>query len=172
MEPYNHFADKERPILVRYIKAKFSFDNSRADDVVQDALIQGFERDQKSGFDDEQYRRSYVYQCARHRAIDEIRRSDRQAQAATDGGGEDLLDSSDAVMRETQEFIAGYSVEQIRSALAELLPQWYEILFLAFYKGLRNDEIACRLKLTKKTVEGRKHRALERLRKILGGEDK
>lgn len=172
MGPYNEFAEKVRPNLVDYVMARFSLDTSRAEDVAQEALIQGFERDQESRFKGEQHRQAFVYQCARHRAIDEIRRGGRQAQAATDVGCENLFESSEAVVHETQEFIAGFDVEQIRSALAELWPQWYEVLLLAFHEEMTNEEIADRLKLTKPAVEGRKHRALARLHRILGDENK
>lgn len=172
MEPYSEFARKKRPSLVRFIMARYSFDNSRAQDVVQDALIQGFKHDMESGFVHEQHRWGYVRQCARSRAIDEIRRGKRQAQSASDVWGDDLLDTLPAEVEEAHAFIASCDDERLQSALEELAPQWYEVLLLAFFEGLTNAEIASQLKLTMHAVEGRKHRAVERLRRILGGEDK
>lgn len=169
MQPYDQFAEKERLHLVGYVKAKYSFDDSRAEDVVQEALIQGLVRDQEGGFVSAEHRQAFVYQAARHRAIDEIRRANRQARTGADQQIGQLADPSETEIAEAQEFIAGYDVEEIRAAAANLRPRLYDILYLAFYEGLTNEEIARRLKLTYQQAAGRKHRALKRLRELLAG---
>jgi len=170
MESYHRFAEKERPRLVEYIRGKYSFD-SCAEDVVQEALIEGLKHDRDGRFVSEKHRLAVVYQTARRRAIDELRRIRRRPYTGVDEQIDELPDSSETEIAQTQEFIAGYDVEQIQAALAKLPPKLYEILYLAYYEGLTNPEIARRLGLRKGQVASRKDRGKRRLGGMLGDQE-
>ena len=109
--------------------------------------------------------RAWLLRLTRNCAIDELRRHpQRLASAATlpehiFHALPDPLALADAAERQA-----------VRDALATLLAEQKDALFLAFFQGLSHQEIATCLRIPLGTIKARIHRALQTLRQHLQGE--
>jgi len=130
--------------------------------------------------------KAWVYRIARNMAIDTIRRRKTIAfyglaeAFGTQGGGageDGRLKEGFASRRHGQALIdsdrrttpadaveMAEDREEVQSVLMKLLPQWREVLILAQYEQLSNDEIAAVLGCTRKTVKQLAFRARNEFR--------
>lgn len=122
-------------------------------DCVQDVFIRAYEHLQRGKSVNSQW----LYKVARNRAIDEIRRSKREA------ADTELLSRFGAPAPDED-------LTSLHSAFAALSPSDRAILALSAVEGLSGEEIASRLGIRHSAVRTRLHRARERFRRLYEGE--
>jgi RNA polymerase sigma-70 factor (ECF subfamily) len=107
---------------------------------------------------------TWVYTIARNLRIDRLRRQvvwqDLPEELERTPSEDDLPD--DALSREQQR-------ERIRTALATLPPEQYEVVYLSYIEGLSHNEIAERLGTPLGTIKSRMRLAYQKMRDSLGG---
>ncbi len=144
-----------------------------AEEVVQDVFLTAWR--QAARFDPRRGSvAAWLFALARHRAIDWLRRRSRQPAAAMEdgvlaavlGNGAGSLPAADVAGQAEEELLA----REVRRVLEEL-PEMYRVpLFLAYYRGLTQREIAQLLGLPLGTVKTRLRTALELLRQALASQ--
>ncbi len=112
--------------------------------------------------------KSYLCVLARHRAIDVVRKREKQRGDVSIDDEEQLLQIPD------DQTVDGALVEkelrrEVFSSIKELGAPDSDIIIRKYYLGQSSKEIADALKLTVSSVDTRAHRALAKLRKISGG---
>lgn len=100
---------------------------------------------------------AWVYGIARHVISDVARRSRKTAEPIDDIAGEDFAPTTDTRVR-------------LAAALAALPDDQRRVVELKFFLGLTNDEVARALGKSPGAVNTQQWRALENLRRALGGE--
>ncbi len=101
--------------------------------------------------------RGWLFRIARNNAVDELRRSQRESALA--------LPEVDAGVDSANVVDDRLLVEQ---ALKELRPRERELIALKFFAGLENDQIARVLKISRSNAGTQLHRAMSRLRDVMG----
>ena len=139
-------------------------DPARAEEVVQDAMVEVWRR--ATRFDSEQGPvRSWVLMITHRRAVDRVRteqsRRDREERVAS----RDQEPPSD-VVSDTVEH--GFERQRVVRALDALTPLQREAVKLAYYSGLTHQEIAEALDAPLGTVKTRIRDGMIRLRDSLG----
>ena len=138
-------------------------DRAEAEDVLQEVFLQVWRR---AGDFDEARGRAFTWlvTIARSRALDRLRSAGSRARL-TEGAAQtprdDVSDAAlDALKSETSAIV--------REALAELPDEQRRTLFLAYFEGLTQVEIAARLGDPLGTVKTRMRSGLIKLRELLG----
>ncbi len=135
-------------------------DTPAAEDVVQEVFLELW---RKPGAYDPQRGplRSWLCAVARNKAIDQLRRADRQAAAfvvlAEAGVGED---AAEPVLRKAL-------AEAVREAIEELPAPHRAAIVLAYYRGFTYRQVALTLSIPEGTAKSRLRRALRRLNELL-----
>jgi RNA polymerase sigma-70 factor (ECF subfamily) len=154
--------DRYRLILFGLIM-RILHDRTDAEDVLQEVFLQVWRR---AGDFDEARGRAFTWlvTIARSRALDRLRSAGsraRLAEGAAQAPSEDIGDAAlDAVKSE--------QVAIVRQALAGLPDEQRKPLFLAYFEGLTQTEIAARLGDPLGTVKTRMRSGLIKLRESLG----
>jgi RNA polymerase sigma-70 factor (ECF subfamily) len=139
-------------------------DASAAEDVAQDTFVRAYRnlgrfaiRGLRDSFS------SWLFQLARHGAIDELRRRARRPAPVPEAGADESAPGADpadgTAARERERAIA--------AAVGELPEDQRTALALAAYEGLSYAEIAHIMKSSEKSVEARLYRARQFLRRRL-----
>jgi RNA polymerase sigma-70 factor (ECF subfamily) len=153
--------DRYRLILFGLIM-RILHDRSEAEDVLQEVLLQVWR--QASNFDAERGRPfTWLVTVARSRAIDRLRSLNSRERIANESSREEiepLPDASDNALKSEQGKI-------VRHALAELPEEQQRTLFLAYFEGLTQSEIAARLDAPLGTVKTRMRSGMIKLRELL-----
>ncbi|HEY8491443.1 MAG TPA: sigma-70 family RNA polymerase sigma factor [Dehalococcoidia bacterium] len=134
-----------------------------AEDVTQEVFLRLWRRPEL--FDGSRGRfTTWLLSVARNRAVDEVRSAGRrlQREAPPESGPPDLGDASAA----DPELEAQLALEReaVRAALATLPPEQQEVLVLAYFGGLTQQEIAQRLGQPLGTVKTRIRLGMKKLR--------
>ncbi len=111
---------------------------------------------------------TWAVAMTRNKAIDRIRSVQRRIRLRDEAGAE--MDP-DAFVHERQPFDDVNAQEQgamVRSAVLQLNAEQREVIEMAFFSGLTQNEIAQRLNEPLGTVKARIRRGMMRLRKIVG----
>lgn len=117
--------------------------------------------------------RPWMYTIATHLAIDALRRVGRQQAVSLDESRGDATQSANSLMEllETQEsspldeVLKEETRERVRSSVDRLPDLLRQVLILAYYQGLKYQEIADILDIPVGTVKSRLHAALVKLQK-------
>jgi RNA polymerase sigma-70 factor (ECF subfamily) len=153
--------DRYRSILFGLI-LRILHSQPEAEDVLQDVFIQVWQR--AANFDETRGKPfTWLVTMARSRAIDRLRVLNSRGRTVTEAAREVVDEVSDAVvdtMRSEQSAI-------VRSALAQLSEEQRRTLFLAYFEGLTQSEIAERLGEPLGTVKTRMRTGTIKLREIL-----
>lgn len=135
-----------------------------AEDVVQEAFLSLW-RHPHSYQPDRGSVRSWLLTIVRNRCIDLIRHGKLRDDSSVD------FEAVTALLADTHdtwdEVTRNLDARRLRQALATLPSEQRQVLLLAYFKGLTQDEIAQRLGLPLGTVKGRARMALQKLRKQL-----
>jgi RNA polymerase sigma factor (sigma-70 family) len=107
----------------------------------------------------------WLLMITRNRAIDQLRRQTARGQdRQVSWSGFDIADDSSNLEIEVEERL---QKDRLRSAIAALPPEQSEVLALAYFHGLTQQEIADRQGLPLGTVKTRIRLALQKLRESL-----
>jgi RNA polymerase sigma-70 factor (ECF subfamily) len=154
--------DRYRLILFGLI-LRILHSQPEAEDVLQEVFLQVWRR--ASDFDEKRGRPfTWLVTLARSRAIDRLRSlgsRDRTAIEAARAATDNIVDAADDAVKSEQG-------EIVRSALKELPEEQRRALFLAYFEGLTQSEIARRLNSPLGTVKTRMRSGMIRLRELLG----
>ena len=135
-------------------------DPSQAEEVVQDAFLQVWNRATTFDLARGGNPRGWLLTIVHHRAIDFRRRNhDRQVGQTTLHDVEHLLSPPDA----WQDVAATLTREQVRAAIETLPPDQSRVIQLAYFEGLSHGEIAERESAPLGTVKGRIRLGLKKL---------
>jgi RNA polymerase sigma-70 factor, ECF subfamily len=139
--------------------------SSDVEDLVQEVFIQAIKS--YDSFNEAASPKTWLYSIARHLAIDEIRKKQRNK-------WKDILTfntSPEPQTDRTPEYLMGLSEEnsELIQAIHSLNQHYKEILILRGISGLTTYETAQTLKWTENKVRSTYHRAKRALRKQLGG---
>jgi RNA polymerase sigma factor (sigma-70 family) len=111
--------------------------------------------------------RSYLAVLAHRRAVDEVRRSERQAraQAATSVHSDEGPETG-----VVESLTNAWRSQRLSAALAELPTDQRKAVELAYYDGLTYKQVATVLRVPEGTAKSRLRLAMNRLRLLLGDE--
>ncbi|MBI2170738.1 MAG: sigma-70 family RNA polymerase sigma factor [Chloroflexi bacterium] len=156
----------------RRSKAVFGFalhllrDMAKAEEVTQEVFLNVWLKARtfdpsRGGFN------TWVMTMAHHKAIDQMRRIQRQRTALEEAAQDSLVHldtSSDSPLMGAQK---AQEAETVRKALETLPAEQRTVITLAYYQGLSQSEIATRLKQPLGTVKTRMRLAIQKLRVAL-----
>lgn len=154
--------DRYRLILFGLI-LRILHDRQEAEDVLQEAFLQVWRR--ATDFDESRGRAfTWLVTIARSRALDRLRSLGSRAKLADEVVAHSLGDAAGDAAADALRSEQGVIV---RRALAELPEEQRQALFLAYFEGLTQSEIADRLGDPLGTVKTRMRSGLIRLRELL-----
>ncbi len=154
--------DRYRLILFGLI-LRILRDRAEAEDVLQEVFLQVWLR--ASDFDEARGRAfTWLVTIARSRALDRLRSAGSRARLAEEAAQTPRDDTGDAAL----DALKSETGAIVRQALAELPDEQRRTLFLAYFEGLTQVEIAARLGDPLGTVKTRMRSGLIKLRELLG----
>jgi RNA polymerase sigma-70 factor (ECF subfamily) len=154
--------DRYRLILFGLI-LRILHDREEAEDVLQEAFLQVWRR--AADFDAARGRAfTWLVTIARSRALDRLRSAGSRARLAEEAGRLPHDEVGDAA----QDAVKSEQGAIVRQALAELPEEQQKTLFLAYFEGLTQTEIAARLGDPLGTVKTRMRSGMIKLRELLG----
>ena len=160
---YDRYAPVALGIIVRIIQ-----DRAEGEEVLQESFWRVWT--QAATYDPEKGPfRAWMFSIARRQALDLLRRRNVRPQAARDASEErryEQAPASDAAVSEVAE--QAIAAQQVRGALVRLSDEQFQVLELAYFKGLTRQEIAQTTGLPLGTVHTRARLGLQKLRSILG----
>ncbi len=139
-------------------------ERAEAEDTLQEVFLQVWQK--ASTFDEARGTAfTWLVTLARSRAIDRLRARNARYRAGTEAARNDGMHvEADAV---DQAMLSEQS-QTVRKALLEIPEDQRRTLFLAYFEGLTQSEIAARLEEPLGTVKTRARAGLKKLREILG----
>ncbi len=132
-----------------------------ADEVAQEAFLSAWKA--LPNFRGDSRFSTWLYQLTSHAAIDLMRREKRQivAEDITDVGAPDPAPGPQQQAEQSE------TRQAVRDAMAQLSPEYRQIVVLRFLQELSYEEIGAVLKLPPGTVKSRLNRAKSQLKDIL-----
>jgi RNA polymerase sigma-70 factor (ECF subfamily) len=153
--------DRYRLILFGLI-LRILHDRQEAEDVLQEAFLQVWRR--AADFDESRGRAfTWLVTIARSRALDRLRALGSRARLAEEVEHSPRYEVGDAA----EDALKSEQGTIVRQALAELPEEQRRTLFLAYFEGLTQTEIAARLGDPLGTVKTRMRSGLMKLRELL-----
>jgi len=153
--------DRYRLILFGLVM-RILHDRAEAEDVLQETFLQVWRR--AGDFDEARGRPfTWLVTIARSRALDRLRASASRGRVAGEAAQmphDDVGDAAEDALRSEQG-------KAVRQALAELPSEQRRALFLAYFEGLTQTEIAARLGDPLGTVKTRMRSGMIKLRELL-----
>ncbi len=152
---YNELFELYYPILCNYV-LKLSNNRSLAEDSTQEAFIKLWEK--RKQIDSKLSVKNYLFKICHNQFLQNIRKQKKERAFLDEiragvfyemGFGEESKSSR---------------IDQIRKLIGELPPKCKEVFILSKYDRLKYHEIADRMGISKKTVEGHISKALHFLR--------
>ena len=153
--------DRYRLILFSLI-LRILHDRAEAEDCLQDVFVQVWRR--AKDFDETRGRAfTWLATIARSRALDRLRSSASRTRIAAEAETWPQESTGDAAA----DALRSEEGETVRQALAELPEEQRRALFMAYFEGLTQSEIAARLGDPLGTVKTRMRAGLSKLREVL-----
>ena len=158
--------DRYRLILFGLI-LRILHDRQEAEDVLQETFLQVWRR--AADFDESRGRAfTWLVTIARSRALDRLRALGSRAKLAEEVGHSPREETGDAA----EDALKAEQGTIVRQALAELPEEQRRTLFLAYFEGLTQTEIAARLGDPLGTVKTRMRSGLMKLRELLSNQSR
>ena len=152
------------PQVYRYIRSKV-VTVAEAEDLTEEVFlgalqgIVGLRASDEAGF------LGWLFQIARHKIADNLRRQYRRPTEPLDPE----LEVGDPGPTPEEEVLRGDARREVRAALAELTPEQQEVLVMKFSLGYDNARVASVLGRSPGAINQLQHRALGALRRALTG---
>lgn len=141
--------------------SQFTLDTSSAEEIVQDFFVRVWER--RSGLLSSNSLKSYFFTSVRNRCFNFLKRKKVELEVI----GELQALANEHLLFDPDIYVASELQEKIRQAVDALPERCREIFVMSRFKGMKNDEIAENLNLSKRTVETHISNALTFLRRDL-----
>lgn len=141
--------------------SQFTLDTSSAEEIVQDFFVRVWER--RSGLLSSYSLKSYCFTSVRNRCFNFLKRKKVELEVI----GELQALANEHLLFDPDIYVASELQEKIRQAVDALPERCREIFVMSRFKGMKNDEIAENLNLSKRTVETHISNALTFLRRDL-----
>ncbi|MGQ1788170.1 RNA polymerase sigma-70 factor [Saccharicrinis sp. GN24d3] len=156
------FADHHRSLV--FYALKFVERHDVASDIVQEAFVKLWENRNKIVINASL--KAFIYKTVYHLCLNhleqlKIRATHHQAIFL------ELMNIELDYYNREESLIQKELAKLIEEAVNKLSPDYKEVVVLSRYQGLKNKEIAEKLKISQRTVETRIYRALNKLRKEL-----
>lgn len=171
-EAYGELLHRFQREIYSYLR-RYLGQDALAEDVFQNTFIQVYQKAKQ--FEAGRKVKPWLYAIATHQAIDMLRKINRRAtvsleqMAAGDDGDNhswiDSLSSSEADPFDAMELAE--QRERVNEALATLPEHLRMTIILAYYQGLKYQDIADIVKIPVGTVKSRLHAAMNRLHEAL-----
>lgn len=160
---YDRYAAAVLGIVVRIVQ-----DRAEGEEILQEAYWRVW--NQAASFDAEKGPfRAWMFSIARRQALDLLRRRSVRPQAPRDETEERLFDQAAAPDETVAEAVEhAIAAEGLRGALQHLSGEQFQVLEMAYFKGLTRQEIANVTGLPLGTVHTRARLGLQNLRSLLG----
>ena len=164
---FEHLYDRFAPIVLGIV-VRIVQDQAEGEEVLQESFWRVWT--QAATFDPNKGPfRAWLFSIARRQALDLLRRRSARPQAPRDESEERRFEQAAAPEAGVPEAAERAIVaEQLRGALERLSGEQYQVLDLAYFKGLTRQEIAQTTGLPLGTVHTRARLGLQKLRSILG----
>ena len=161
---YDRYAAILMGVVLRIVKQR-----AVAEEIVQETFWRVW--DKADSFDVSQGKFStWMYSIGRRLAIDHTRRQKIRPQAARSEAEEEMmLREPDDATNVVETADLRIEQERVRSALTTLPPEQYEVIELAYFRGLTRREIAAEIDTPLGTIHTRARLGLEKLRTALEG---
>lgn len=145
-------------LRLSYFAFKMLDDKAGAEDVAQDAFVKYWTR--RGEFPNETTAKTYLYITVRNACLNILRH---------EGVEKKYLEQQDKTKTQEEEkglsqIIESEVLGEIHKAIEDLPPGCRQVLKLAYFEKLKNDEIASLLQVSINTVKTQKARALQLLR--------
>jgi len=159
---YDRYAASLMGVVLRIVKER-----TVAEEIVQETFWRVW--DKADGFDPNRGKFStWMYSIGRRLAIDHTRRQKIRPQAARSEAEEEImLRKPDGKTNVVETAALHIEQERVRSALTALSPEQYEVIELAYFKGLTRREIAEEIDTPLGTIHTRARLGLQKLRTAL-----
>ncbi len=141
--------------------SQFTLDTSSAEEIVQDFFVRVWEK--RSGLLSSNSLKSYFFTSVRNRCFNFLKRKKVELEVI----GELQALANEHLLFDPDIYVASELQEKIRQAVDALPERCREIFVMSRFKGMKNDEIAENLNLSKRTVETQISNALAFLRRDL-----
>jgi RNA polymerase sigma-70 factor (ECF subfamily) len=163
---FAEFYDRHSPLMFS-VACRILRDTSEAEDVLQEAFVQIWEKAAK--FDPKLGKaNSWAAILVRNKAVDRIRASQRRTRLAEEAGAEQVIAGN--VDDTANEAVYGHEKTLlIQSAIVELPGEQRQAIELAYFSGLTQDEISKKLNQPLGTIKARIRRGLLKMRDQLEG---
>lgn len=159
---YDRYAPTVLGVIIRIVQ-----DHAEGEEILQEAFWRVW--NQAATFDpDKGPLRAWLFSIARRLALDLLRRRSVRPQAARNESEERLFERApapDAGVPDAAE--QAIAAEQLHGALGKLSGEQFQVLELAYFRGLTRQEIAQTTGLPLGTVHTRARLGLQNLRSIL-----
>ena len=146
---------------------RFTKNRELIKDCLQDLFLELWNR--RKAIVDTPYVTIYLIKALRNNLLRKLRK-EQGWRAATDEGIEPETSITDGLTAETEWIALEASTEteqSLRQAVGQLPKRQQEVVFLKFYEGLSNDDIAQVMEIEKQTVANFLYRAMTQLRNYL-----
>jgi RNA polymerase sigma-70 factor (ECF subfamily) len=159
--------ERHQPAIHSFLH-RFLGDAAAAEDVVQEVFWRVWQH--RSTYDGRHGFTAWLYVIARHAALDEIRRRNRQATpfSGLRDGQEEQIDSGDLAVPGSETSVRQLTLRgQVREALLRLPPEQRTCLILREYESKSHREIAEILGCSEANARVLTHRARQAMRRLL-----
>lgn len=161
---YDRYAASLMGVVLRIVKER-----TVAEEIVQETFWRVWDKADSFAADRGKFS-TWMYSIGRRLAIDYTRRQKIRPQAARSEAEEEImLREPDGESNVVETAVLHFEQERVRSALTVLSPEQFEVIELAYFKGLTRQEIAQATDTPLGTVHTRARLGLQKLRSALEG---
>lgn len=163
---FDQLVEARYRVLFNYA-TRFTKDRDLIKDCVQDLFLELWNR--RKAIVDTPYVTIYLIKALRNNLLRKLRRERNWAIAVEEDSDLDRHSIDELTIEATwvAEEIQVSTEQNLRQAVAQLPKRQQEVVFLKFYEGLSNDDIAQVMEVEKQTVANFLYRAMSQLRNSL-----